>query len=104
MKPTDTSVRYLLSSSPHAHASVSVTRLMLDVILALLPTTAAGIAFFGWPALWTVLTCVVSAVATEALCRRAMGITAPVGNWWLGDRWRRRWFLCRTAKEELFLA
>ena len=47
MKPKDTSVRYLLSSSPHAHASVSVTRLMLDVILALLPTTAAGIAFFG---------------------------------------------------------
>ena len=80
MKPTDTSVRYLLSSSPHAHASVSVTRLMLDVILALLPTTAAGIAFFGWPALWTVLTCVVSAVATEALCRRAMGREQTVGD------------------------
>ena len=80
MKPKDTSVRYLLSSSPHAHASVSVTRLMLDVILALLPTTAAGIAFFGWPALWTVLTCVVSAVATEALCRRAMGREQTVGD------------------------
>ena len=80
MRPKDTSVRYLLSSSPHAHASVSVTRLMLDVILALLPTTAAGIAFFGWPALWTVLTCVVSAVATEALCRRAMGREQTVGD------------------------
>ena len=80
MKPKDTSVRYLLSSSPHAHASVSVTRLMLDVILALLPTTVAGIAFFGWPALWTVLTCVVSAVATEALCRRAMGREQTVGD------------------------
>ena len=80
MKPKDTSVRYLLSSTPHAHASVSVTRLMLDVILALLPTTAAGIAFFGWPALWTVLTCVVSAVATEALCRRAMGREQTVGD------------------------
>ena len=80
MRPKDTSVRYLLSSSPHAHASVSVTRLMLDVILALLPTTAAGIAFFGWPALWTVLTCVISAVATEALCRRAMGREQTVGD------------------------
>ena len=80
MKPKDTSVRYLLSSSPHAHASVSVTRLMLDVILALLPTTAAGFAFFGWPALWTVLTCVVSAVATEALCRWAMGREQTVGD------------------------
>ena len=80
MHSKDTSVRYLLSSSPHAHASVSVTRLMLDVILALLPTTAAGIAFFGWPALWTVLTCVVSAVATEALCRRAMGREQTVGD------------------------
>lgn len=80
MKPKDTSVRYLLSSSPHTHAPVSVSRIMLDVILALLPTTAVGIAVFGLPALWTVLTCVTSAVATEALCRRAMGREQTLGD------------------------
>ena len=80
MKPKDTPVRYLLSSSPHAHAPSSVSRIMLDVILALVPTTVVGICVFGMPALWTVLTCVVSAVATEALCRRAMGREQTVGD------------------------
>lgn len=73
MKPKDTSAHYLLSSSPHAHAPITVSRVMLDVILALLPTTVAGCIFFGLPAVWTVLVCVGSAVATEALCRWAMG-------------------------------
>ena len=80
MKPKDTSPHYLLSSSPHAHAPISVTRVMLDVILALLPTTIAGCVFFGLPAVWTVLVCVGSAVATEALCRRAMGREQTVGD------------------------
>ena len=62
MKPNDTSPHYLLSSSPHAHAPVSVSRVMLDVVLALIPTTIAGCVFFGLPAVWTVLVCVGSAV------------------------------------------
>lgn len=80
MKPKDTSPHYLLSSSPHAHAPISVTRVMLDVILALLPTTIAGCVFFGLPAVWTVLVCVGSAVVTEALCRRAMGREQTIGD------------------------
>ena len=43
MKPKETSEHYILSSSPHTHANSSVRRIMLDVIIALLPTTAAGI-------------------------------------------------------------
>ena len=80
MKPNDTSPHYLLSSSPHAHAPVSVSRVMLDVVLALIPTTIAGCVFFGLPAVWTVLVCVGSAVVTEALCRRAMGREQTVGD------------------------
>lgn len=80
MKPNDTSPHYLLSSSPHAHAPVSVSRIMLDVVLALIPTTIAGCVFFGLPAVWTVLVCVGSAVVTEALCRRAMGREQTVGD------------------------
>ena len=80
MKPKETSEHYILSSSPHAHADTSVRRIMLDVIVALLPTTVAGVAFFGVPAIWTILTCVSAAVATEALCRLAMGRESTVGD------------------------
>ena len=72
MKPQETLDHYILSSSPHAHANVTVRRLMLDVIIALLPTTFAGIWFFGLPAVWTIATCVSACLLTETLCRMAM--------------------------------
>ena len=80
MKPKETAEHFILSSSPHAHANTSVRRIMLDVILALLPTTAAGVWFFGLPAVWTILTCVATCVVAEALCRRAMGRENTVGD------------------------
>lgn len=80
MKPKDTAEHFILSSSPHAHAKSSVSRIMLDVIIALLPTTAAGIFFFGMPAVWTIATCVATCVLTEALCRMAMKRESTVGD------------------------
>ena len=80
MKPKDTAAHYILSSSPHAHANVSISRIMLDVLVALLPTTAVGICFFGLPALWMVLTCVSTCLVTEALCRLAMRRESTVGD------------------------
>ena len=80
MKPKDTAEHYILSSSPHAHARSSVSRIMLDVIVALLPTTAAGIWFFGMPAVWTVATCVATCLVTEALCRLAMRRENTLGD------------------------
>src|SRR5574344_3134760 len=80
MKPKETAEHYILSSSPHAHSQSSVSRIMLDVILALLPTTAAGIWFFGMPAVWTVVTCVAACLATEALARLAMKRENTVGD------------------------
>ena len=80
MKPKETAEHFILSSSPHAHAKSSVSRIMLDVIVALLPTTAAGVYFFGLPALWLVLTCVATCLVTEALCRLAMGRDNTIGD------------------------
>ena len=80
MKPKETAEHFILSSSPHAHANSSVSRIMLDVIIALLPTTAMGIFFFGMPAVWTVATCVATCVLTEALCRMAMKRESTVGD------------------------
>ena len=80
MKPKETAEHYILSSSPHTHADTSVSRIMLDVIIALLPTTAMGIWFFGLPAVWTVATCVATCLVTEALCRLAMGRENTIGD------------------------
>ena len=55
-----------ISSTPHIHQKGSSTRnIMLDVVIALLPAAVAGIVIFGISALWTILTCVITAVLAE---------------------------------------
>ena len=80
MKPKETSEHYILSSSPHTHSHASVSRIMLDVIIALLPTTAMGVWFFGMPAVWTIATCVSTCIVTEAVCRIAMRRDNTIGD------------------------
>ena len=57
----------LLEFSPHIRDNSSVTRIMLDVILALLPASVASIWFFGWAAVWNILLAVGAAVLCEGL-------------------------------------
>ena len=70
----------VVSTSPHAHSGASVQRIMLDVVIALMPALGAAIWFFGWDALRLTLACVVSCVAIEALCRKAMGRDLGIGD------------------------
>ena len=65
----DTS-RLVVSSSPHYHTRDSVRGIMLWVMAALLPALAAGVAVFGWRALYVTLVCMLSCVVFEyASCR-----------------------------------
>ncbi len=57
----------VMSASPHIHSPASSRRIMLDVIIALLPASAAAVVIFGIKSLWLILTCVCSAVISEAL-------------------------------------
>lgn len=61
-----------VASGPFAHDRSTVNRVMLQVCLALVPTTLFGLYMFGWPAinLWLV-TCV-AALATEAVCLKLL--------------------------------
>lgn len=54
-----------VSNAPHIFNKDSTRTIMVDVILALLPTTIAGIFYFGLGALLHVLTGMVSAVLAE---------------------------------------
>ncbi len=61
-----------LSSSPHILTKRTTRNIMLDVVISLLPATAAGIVWFGWPAVWVILACVVTAVLAEWLFNLAI--------------------------------
>ncbi len=61
--------KLIVRSSPHLHGSDSTRSLMLDVIISLLPATAAGIWLFGLRALALCAVCVASCVASEFLSR-----------------------------------
>ena len=72
MKPEASSDLYIISSSPHTHSGESVTRIMLDVVIALMPAFAMSLWLFQWQALRLTGVCVATCLLTEWLCRRAM--------------------------------
>lgn len=71
---------YIVSSSPHAHSGDSVRQIMLDVIIALIPAAGLACYLFLFDAVRLISTCVVTCVATEWLCRKAMKRDAGIGD------------------------
>ena len=57
-----------ISAAPHIHQKgASTSKIMLDVVIAMLPATIAAVIIFGFKALLIVLTCVAGAIVTEYL-------------------------------------
>ena len=69
-----------VSVSPHIHTRKSTSLVMLDVIIALLPATVAGVLLFGIKALFVTLTCVATAVACEFLFNLIIKKEQTVGD------------------------
>ncbi|NMX21713.1 electron transporter RnfD [ANME-1 cluster archaeon GoMg4] len=63
----------IVSPSPHIRSDVSIEKIMYSVIIALIPTTACGIYFFGVHVLYAIITCILSALFTEYVALRLMG-------------------------------
>ena len=61
-------MKFTVTSSPHIRGKRNTQQIMLDVIIALLPTLAAGAFIFGMRALMVTLVCIAAAVASEWLC------------------------------------
>lgn len=59
-------------SGPHTHSTASVSSIMGNVILALLPATAFGVYLFGWPAFNLLIITLLTSVVGEAICLRIM--------------------------------
>lgn len=64
--------KLLVSSSPHIQTGTTVSQIMRDVIIALLPATFAGIYFFGIPAAINVVVGIVGAVTAEYLAQKLL--------------------------------
>ncbi len=69
-----------ISVSPHIHSGRSTQRIMLDVLLALLPTTIAGTVIFGWRSLAVVAVCVASCILFEFLYNLILKKEQTVGD------------------------
>ena len=61
------------ASSPHLHAGDQVSTAMRDVTIALLPVTLVACYFFKFNVPFLIMVCVLTAMFTEVLFRRAMG-------------------------------
>lgn len=57
--------KLIVSSSPHVKMRDRISGIMLDVIIALVPAMAAGVYYFGMPALLVILTSVAACVLSE---------------------------------------
>lgn len=57
--------KLVFANAPHLHSHNSTSKIMLDVIIALLPATVASVVLFGVKALLINVVCVVTAVLSE---------------------------------------
>ncbi len=72
--------KLIVSSSPHIRTNSTTRRIMLDVLIALLPTAAAGTVIFGVRALLVMAVCVGSSVLAEFLFNLITKHTQTVGD------------------------
>ena len=67
-----------VSASPHIHSGRSTQKIMLDVIIALLPATIAGVVVFGLRALLVIAVCVGISVLSEFLFNKDSTVVSKV--------------------------
>lgn len=64
--------KLVISSSPHIRGPMTVTTIMRDVVIALIPACIGSVIFFGMKALVIIAASVISAVVSEALYEKAV--------------------------------
>jgi len=67
-----------VSPAPHIRGRESISEIMKSVIVALLPATLFGVYYFGMHALLLVLSCVTTAILTEAVWEKIRGTSGTV--------------------------
>ncbi|MBQ4040797.1 MAG: RnfABCDGE type electron transport complex subunit D, partial [Oscillospiraceae bacterium] len=73
-------MKLFVSTPPHIRAHEDTRSIMLDVIIALLPTTAAGIYFFGYRAAIVIAVSMLTAVLSEWIWQKLAKQTVRIGD------------------------
>ena len=63
----------LVSSSPHMHCGLTISKSMREVMLALVPAVLASVYYFRITAVLVIVTCMISAIVFETLANKVMG-------------------------------
>ncbi|HHT65725.1 MAG TPA: RnfABCDGE type electron transport complex subunit D, partial [Clostridiales bacterium] len=71
---------FTVSSSPHISTRETTSRIMLDVIIALIPAGVVSVWMFGVKSLWTILLGIGTAVLTEYLIQKMMNKPVTIGD------------------------
>lgn len=72
--------KFIVSSSPHFRSTATTRRIMLDVIIALLPTSIAACVIFGLRSMVLIAVCVASCVLLEYISRKIMKRDTTIGD------------------------
>ncbi len=72
--------RLFISVSPHFHSKTTTRSIMLDVIIALMPTTIAGIIIYGFRSLAVIATGIGFALISEYIFNKIAKKTQTVGD------------------------
>ncbi len=69
-----------VSSSPHFRSNSSTTKIMLDVIIALIPASIASVVIFGAMSLMLIAVCIATCVLCEYISRKIMKRNTTIGD------------------------
>lgn len=64
---------FTVDATPHLRDKTNIPIIMYSVVAALIPSLIGAVYFFGLKALWIVLLCVVTSVATEGIIQKLSG-------------------------------
>ncbi|XVE30817.1 RnfABCDGE type electron transport complex subunit D [Wukongibacter baidiensis] len=73
--------KLIASSSPHIRSSETISSVMRDVVIALLPATLAGIYYFRLGAVKVILFAVLAAIVTEAGIQKLRKQEVSINDW-----------------------
>lgn len=69
-----------VSPSPHLRSGISTTKIMGNVLIALIPAVIASVVIFGWKSLLVITVCTATAVLAEYICRKVMKRSDTIGD------------------------
>jgi len=73
--------KLIASSSPHIRSDETISSIMRDVVIALLPATLAGIYYFRLGAVKVILFAVLAAIITEAVIQKIRKQEVTINDW-----------------------